>query len=156
MTALVQQVLRALESEITRQAAIIAAENPRAKKTFREKTSKEQALKYLIFNYSKNLPPTLKKYTKLQIMGQSWDGQTFEVKPKCPICECIYPFPLARPREAIKLPVRYYETTSIGECDPKKVGGRRGCCAEAPAIISSIRALGRDFENLCEELGVTP
>ena len=37
----------------------------------------------------------------------------------------------------IRMPARYYAATSIGECDPKKAGERRGCCAEAPDLSSA-------------------
>ncbi|KAL8828491.1 MAG: hypothetical protein Q9170_006581 [Blastenia crenularia] len=96
-----------------------------------------------------NLPERLKSddFRKLGVFGQAYEGQSLQLKAKCPACAAIYPFPEAAA-------VTQSQWRVIGELDPKKAGSVYcGCCAEAICFVEFLGDYNFE-EDLYEDLGI--
>ena len=66
------------------------------------------------------------------VLGMAYEGSSYELKRKCPVCEAIYQFPVASPESLAKLKE---EWERVGEADPARNKQSRGCCAEALVAV---------------------
>lgn len=74
-------------------------------------------------------------------IGSSYEGQGYQLKRKCPICEMIYVFKVAGADVCEEQEILY---DHVGELDPFTRHTDRGCCAEAPCFISGL--VGRQYD----------
>lgn len=108
--------------------------------------AKTKALKHLGETYSVTWPPVMQKFHQAELYGQAYSGQDYALKRKCPVCAAVYPFQVAE--NILKVRRTPQNWKDVGEADPNKINGPRGCCAEALVFIGTVRAL-RLFDELC-------
>lgn len=67
-------------------------------------------------------------------VGQSYGGQVFDLKCKCPVCSAIYNFLVS---SLLGLPEGYFDR--VGEADDNvPEDAPRGCSAEAISFLSGV------------------
>lgn len=105
--------------------------------------AKEKALVELVQHERDRLPVVMKEALKgPSVMGMAYEGQSYSLKRKCPVCEAIFIFATAKPHELDRLKQDYQ---NVGEADIWRSGCPRGCCAEALLAILLLRR-SKSFE----------
>lgn len=114
--------------------------------------AKKTAMQDMQRHWNSVLPAVVRKLfggNDSPVLGMAYEGQSFDMKRKCPVCATIYIFPVARSDEVAQLRLDWQ---TVGEADTGRMNSPRGCCAEAITFIRCVVELGA-FEACRHQLG---
>ena len=92
--------------------------------------------------------PTIIKETmsrnECPILGMAYQGQSFQLKRKCPVCITVYVSALAS-----VVGRSSQDCENVGEADVNKIGQPRRCCAEA--LVSALCLARLGIVDVCQK-----
>ena len=93
----------------------------------------EAVLEQLIKYGAKYVPTaTAEAFEAKSVLGMAYEGTSYELKRKCPVCDAIFRFAFASP---LRLATLVQDWERVGEADPTRINSPRGCCAEALVAV---------------------
>ena len=113
-------------------------------------TVRSEVFKRLNQGYLATLPDITRRYYVENVQGQSYMGQSWELKRKCPVCASIYPFRTSSHHNRER-PLQEY--ANVAELDLRKPADVCGICAEALVFVATVWALNLGVP-LCRYFGI--
>ena len=121
------------EAGVIKKAAKDESEEKRKSLKRKLPSAQEEALKQLIERGHRYIPSvTAAVFNAQPVLGMSYEGTSYDLKRKCPVCEAIFHFAFAKPDQLKRLKQNW---TQVGEVDITRIDMPAGCCAEAMAAV---------------------